>query len=139
MGNLEVELKCKNCGEVVSYYPHKKSEDYQKCQNCNTKIGMRTETKIDGILTLDDFEFLSIYRDFNDKILENDFNDLKSIYESAEQENKDKILSIIDKFSLVLNRDDAKTLDFVLEKLNELFDNIIEEKHKSFFETLNKK
>lgn len=139
MKNLEVKLKCKNCGEVVSYYPYRKEEEYQKCQNCATNIGMRTETKIDGILTLDDFEFLSIHRDLADKILDRDFFELKSVYESAEQENKEKILSVVDKFSLVLNRDDAKTLDFVLEKLNELFDSIIEEKHKSFFETLNKK
>lgn len=139
MENLIFDLKCKRCGAIVSYYPDKNDDNYQKCSNCNAIIGMRTETKINGILTLDDFEVVGIRKGLSDKILDRDLSELKLIYEQAKQKNKEKILSAIDKFSLVLNRDDEKTLEFVIEKLSELFNDIIQEKHQSFFDKLNEK
>lgn len=104
------KLKCKSCGNVISYDTNMKHKNYQQCNQCEQIVGMRTETKLNGVMDLDGFELVGIERNFSDTLLGNDLAKISNIYDDANDIRKSSIVNIIEKLYMILNRKDNSFL-----------------------------
>lgn len=115
------KLKCKNCGNVLTYDTNEKSDSFHKCNNCDNTVEMNIEAKLSNVAEMEGFELLGIQRNFSSKVLCNDLNDLEKIFDSSDEKRQKIIVNIIDKIYLMLNRNDSET-DIEIEKtLNQIF------------------
>lgn len=115
------KLKCKNCGNVLSYDTNEKSDSFRKCNNCDNTVEMNIEAKLSNVAEMEGFELLGIQRNFSSKVLGNNLNNLERIFDSSDEKRQKIIVNIMDKIYLMLNRNDSET-DIEIEKiLNQIF------------------
>lgn len=104
------KLKCKSCGNVISYDTNMKHKNYQQCDKCEQIVDIRTETKLTGVMDLDGFELVGIERNFSDTLLDDDLIKICNIYDGADDIKKSSIVNIIDKLYMILKRKDNSFL-----------------------------
>lgn len=104
------KLKCKSCGNVISYDTNMKHKNYQQCDKCEQIVDIRTETKLTGVMDLDGFELVGIERNFSDTLLDDDLVKISNIYDGADDIKKSSIVNIIDKLYMILKRKDNSFL-----------------------------
>lgn len=105
-----LKLKCKSCGNVILYDTNKQHKNYQQCNQCEQIVGMRTQTKLTGVMDLDGFELVGIERNFSDTLLDYDLVKISNIYDGTDDIKKRSIVNIIDKLYMILKRKDNSFL-----------------------------
>ena len=104
------KLKCKSCGNVISYDTNMKHKNYQQCDKCEQIVDIRTETKLTGVMDLDGFELVGIERKSSDTLLDDDLVKISNIYDGADDIKKSSIVNIIEKLYIILKRKDNSSL-----------------------------
>lgn len=125
-----VELRCKSCNSVVEYNTAKKTDTYQKCNNCGAVIPMSIEEKIERLLNLDGFEFVNIkklcweqfyYEDSNIALLNHMASEIKALYKTAPADYKKSIVKIMECIWLLLRTKDQDMCIDLLALLSEQY------------------
>lgn len=132
------KLKCKFCGNIVTYDSDAKQEAYRKCGECGTLIDMRAESKLNNVAALDDFELIGIERPFEARVLVEDLSHIDKIYNAADKENQEKIATIVDTVYLLLLNADETTLFETENLLRKYFLADCERKGRELLEILNR-
>ena len=115
------KLKCKSCGNIVTYDPNETNSQYRRCNKCEQCINMRTETKLNNVLYIDDFELIGIEQSFKNEVLAEDLSRIEKLFDEANEDDQKIISNIIDKIYLMLNRKDNITLKELERVLSQYF------------------
>lgn len=118
------ELKCKKCGTLMIYDTSvDKTDRYKTCTNCENILYQSTEARLDNISYLEDFEVLSIKREFRDSIFDRNIESIRQTYENATDEEKKKLDSFIGRIEFLIQSDN--TVEQLYDVVNKLYDEII--------------
>lgn len=115
------KLKCKSCGNVVSYDTNSNYDPYQTCTGCGQAIRMNIEAKLNNIANMTEFELLGVERDFASTLLREDLTRIELLYEQASPNKQKAMVNILDRLYLMLNRKDNSTYQDIEKILKDYF------------------
>ena len=100
-----------------------KTDRYKTCPKCSNILYQSTESRLDNISFLEDFEVIAIKRNLSDSIFDRNIASIRQTHENATDEEKKKLESFIGKIEFLIQSDD--TVERLYDVVNKLFDEII--------------
>lgn len=133
-------LKCKCCNQEQTVTIEEiESNKLYRCKYCDNTISMADTTRLSNLLELESFEMPNTYNfaGKNDVFsVEFALETLKKNYYNCSDDNRDKILLLMDHLNLIISNKDSEQIHNLCKIVDEYYKETVRKKHEEISKML---